>query len=74
MKKLFSENDMDMFYCDHYSDIRESFCSEITYKCENFSQLNDKQKLNLLMSNQYVYDFFKLVRKCYLKRRETMYR
>ena len=62
-----------LFYCDHYNEIRESLCSEITYKCENFAQLNDKQKLNLLMSNQYVYDFSKFVRKCYLKRRETTY-
>ena len=59
---------------DHYSDIQGSFYSEITYKCENFAQLNDKQKLALLISNQYVYDFSKFVSKCYLKRRETMYR
>ena len=63
-----------LFYCGHYNEIRESFYLEITYKCENFAQLNDKQKLNLLMSSQYVYDFSKFVRKCYLKRRETMYR
>ena len=60
-----------LFYCDHqaYSDIRESFYSEITNKCENFVQLNDKQNILIHWSNRYVYDFSK-----YVKKRKMMYR
>ena len=39
-----------LFYCDHYNEIRESFYSEITYKCENFAHL--KINRNLIFSCQ----------------------
>ena len=62
-----------LFKCQQYNELRTTFLSEIREKDANFNQKNDCEKLQMLMSADFVKSTAKFLYNCYYNRRRVLY-
>jgi hypothetical protein len=68
------ENEMHfLFQCNFYSNIRINFWPKFINRCDNFDQMNNIEKVKIMMSNNVLKVASEFIYECYCKRKSYLY-
>ncbi len=62
-----------LFYCNQYNDLREYLYENIHPKYQHFEILSDSEKINIVISSDFVKHTAEYLSKAYHKRRSLIY-